>query len=272
MGWFTGNYYHLSKIEMNILEKICNSKQQEINKLKSTITYKDKIEIKKRRGFLDNLIKKNKKNYNLIAEIKKASPSKGEICKNFKLEQIASDYEQAGASCLSVLTEKNFFSGDISFINQVKKIVKIPVLRKDFIIDEWQIYESYYHGADCILLILAILDDENARRFYYLAKELCLDVIVEVHDIYELRRAVKLKSSCIGINNRNLKTLKIDINTFKNLSQEIPHDIIKICESGISQNMELKDLTKYGANAFLVGESLMSSKDIKSATTKLIKR
>ena len=257
---------------MNILEKICKEKKLEIVKLKNLIDYKDKIALKKRRGFIESLIKFKKDKFNLIAEIKRASPSKGEICKKFELSKIATDYEEAGASCLSILTEKNFFSGDISFINKVKEIVKIPILRKDFIIDEWQIYESYYHGADCILLILAILNDEKAKKFLNLANEINLDVIVEVHDINELRRAIKLKPNCIGINNRNLKTLRIDINTFKKLSKEIPDGILKICESGLSKNSELRDLYKHGANAFLIGESLMSSSNLKLRTSRLIRK
>ncbi len=257
---------------MNVLEKICKKKKIEVLKLKNSINYKNMIILKKRRGFLNCLLKEKKDKFNLIAEIKKASPSKGEICKNFDLDKIATDYEDAGASCLSILTEKDFFSGDISFINEVKKKVKIPVLRKDFIIDEWQIYESYYHEADCILLILAVLNDAEAKKFLNLAKEINLDVIVEVHDIEELRRAIKLNSKCIGINNRNLKTLKIDTNTFKKLSNEIPKGIIRICESGLSKNSELRDLSRYGANAFLVGESLMSSKNLKLKTSELIKK
>ncbi len=257
---------------MNILEKICKKKLEEIIKLKSSINYKNKIKFKKRRGFLKNLIKKKNDNFNLIAEIKRASPSRGEICKNFQLNRIALDYQSAGASCLSVLTEKNFFLGDISFISKVKEIVEIPVLRKDFIIDKWQIYESYYHGADCILLIVAILKDNDLKQFYNLAKELNLDVIVEVHDLEELERAIKLECNCIGINNRNLKTLKIDTNTFKKLSKKIPKKIIKICESGISYNSEVKDLSKYGADAFLVGESLMSKRNIKLETKRLISK
>ena len=257
---------------MNVLDKICKLKLNEIKELKKSIDYKEKLNITKRRGFFRRLLSTNSINYNLIAEIKKSSPSKGNICKNFNLKNIACAYEDAGAACLSILTEKNFFEGDINFISQVKKMVKIPILRKDFIIDEWQIYESYFHGADCILLILAILDDHQVSLFYKIAKELGLDVITEVHDSSELDRALKLKVNCIGINNRNLKTLEINLNTFSLLSKRIPKGIIKLCESGISTNQQLRDFHKKGADAFLIGESLMSSPNIKLTTEELIKK
>ena len=257
---------------MNILKKICNKKIEDIKKLKKEIDYKKKIKIVKKREFLKNLLEKKKDRFNLIAEIKKSSPSKGDICLNFQPLEIALDYQKAGASCISVLTEENFFSGSIYFLSQIKKVVDLPLLRKDFIVDEWQIYESYFFGADCILLILAILDDKQMLHFYKIAKELELDVIVEVHDDQELERALKLKVECIGINNRNLKTLQIDLNTFKKLSKKIPNDTIRICESGISKNSQIREYTTYGADGFLVGESLMSSANIKKETLKLIKK
>ena len=257
---------------MNILQEICKKKVHEINKLKTAINYKNKIAISERRNFLKRLLKEDNNRFNLIAEIKKSSPSKGEICKKFDLNQIAQDYENAGASCLSILTEKNYFHGDINYISQAKKIIDIPILRKDFILDEWQIYESYFFGADCILLILAILEDKDAKRFYEISKELNLDVIVEVHDELELKRAIDLKVDCIGINNRNLKTLEIDLDTFKRLSKNIPKGIIKICESGLKSNKQLRDFTNMGADGFLIGEYLMSSENLKKKTIDIIKK
>ncbi len=257
---------------MNILEKICKNKSQEIKDLKSSVNYKNKIKITRRRSFLKNLIKEKKNRFNLIAEIKKSSPSKGEICKIFDPIKIAREYEEAGASCLSILTERKFFDGEISYIQKVKEKVKLPILRKDFIIDEWQIYESYFFGADCILLILAILDDKTVQQFYNISKELGLDVIIEIHDLSELNRAKNLNVNCIGINNRNLKTLNVDINNFKKLVKEIPKDVIKLCESGLNTNAELRDLSEYGADGFLVGESLMASKNVKLKTIELIKK
>ena len=257
---------------MNILQEICKKKIYEINKLKNSINYKNKIVISKRRNFLKKLTKEDNDKFNLIAEIKKSSPSKGEICKKFNLNQIAQDYEKAGASCLSILTEKNYFQGDINYISRIKKIVDIPILRKDFILDEWQIYESYFFGADCVLLILAILEDEEAKRFYEISKELNLDVIVEVHDETELKRAINLNVECIGINNRNLKTLKIDLDTFKKLSKKIPKGVIKICESGLKSNKQLRNFVNMGADGFLIGEYLMASSNLKKKTIEIIKK
>ncbi len=254
---------------MNILEKICNLKSEEISGLKKNEFLKKP---KKIRDFLDHLTRFDENNYNVITEIKKSSPSKGLICSNFNPIKIASKYERAGAKCISVLTEKNFFGGNIDFINQIKGSVKLPILRKDFIIDEWQIYESFYYGADCILLILAILSDQDFKKFYNKASELGMDVICEVHDEDELKRALKVDVKCIGINNRNLKTLEIDINTFSFLSKKIPNGIIKICESGISTNEELKKISNEGADAFLIGECLMISEDIYEKTKEIISK
>ena len=158
---------------------------------------------------------------------------------------------------------KKLFSRRHKLYKSSKKIVDIPILRKDFILDEWQIYESYFYGADCILLILAILEDNEAKRFYEISKELNLDVIVEVHDETELKRAINLNVECIGINNRNLKTLKIDLDTFERLSKKIPKGIIKICESGLKSNKQLRYYTKMGADGFLIGEYLMASNNLK---------
>lgn len=255
---------------MSVLKKICELKLKEIQFLKEK--KKLKLTSKKTRGFLKKLIEPTKDYFNVIAEIKRSSPSKGIICKNFNLEKIATDYEAAGVKCISVLTENNYFGGDISFINTVKKVIKIPVLRKDFIIDEWQIYESLDEGADCILLIFAILNDTQIKRFYKLSTEIGMDVICEVHNKEELKRALKLGVNCIGINNRNLKTLEINHETFNNLSSQIPKDIIKICESGISAKKQLEEYSNVGADAFLIGETLMGSSNILEKTKKMIKK
>ena len=206
---------------MNILKTICSKKLEKINFLKEKIFFNKNQKIKCR-SFLKHLTKKNDENYNLIAEIKRSSPSKGVIKKDFDLLKIAGAYVKAGAKCISILTEKNYFGGDISYIQKVKDKFSVPILRKDFILDEWQIYESFYSGADCILLIFAILEDDKVDRFYNISKELGMDVICEVHDYQELSRALQLNVECIGINNRNLNTLKIDLKTFNNLSKSIP--------------------------------------------------
>ncbi len=259
---------------MNILEEICAHKKEEIDELKQK---KDKsfflsAEQNKIRDFIEPLKTKNKFQYNLIAEIKKKSPSKGNIIDFFDPIKIAIDYEKAGAKCLSVLTEKKYFGGDVKFIKQIKEKVNLPILRKDFIIDEFQIYESVYYGADCILLILAILTDNQFEKFTKIAKKYGLDVLVEVHNQEELKRVLNFKVECIGINNRNLKTLEIDLTIFENLAQMIPKDIVKVCESGISKNKELNAIEKKGADAFLIGHSLIQSNDIYSSTKNLIKK
>ncbi len=256
---------------MNILDKICKIKLEEVNLLKKKINFTKKPKIKPKK-FLEELIKVNKNNFNVIAEIKKRSPSKGLIRKDFKLYEIAKEYKNAGVRCLSILTEKNHFEGDITYIKKVKEKVDLPILRKDFILDEWQIFESFYSGADCILLILAILDDEKLEKFYNLSQELGMDVICEVHNSEELKRTLNLNVRCIGINNRNLKTLEINHETFNILSKKIPDNIIKICESGINNNEQLYDYTKNGADAFLIGEILMKSENIEKATKDLIRK
>ena len=255
---------------MNILEKICKDKSNEINILKKK--FKPSNKKKKTRSFLKNLINKDSNNYNVIEEIKKKSPRKGIICEKFSPIQIAKDYEKAGAKCISVLTEEKYFGGNINLIKEIKQVVSIPLLRKDFIIDDWQIYESYHSYADCVLLILAILTDTQLKNFYKLSRQLGMDVICEVHNEKELKRALNCKVDCIGINNRNLKTLDINTNTFNILSKKIPDGIIKICESGSSSNKELRKFTKSGADAFLIGETLMKSSNILIETKEMIKK
>ena len=256
---------------MNKLEEICFHKKKEVEKIKFDKDFFIQNQlIKKPRNFLKSIKSKRKKKYNIITEVKKKSPSKGIIKKNFDPVKIAIEYEKAGACCLSVLTEEKYFLGKLSYIESIKKYVDIPVLRKDFIINEIQIYESFYYGADSILLILAILSDYETIKFYNIAKELNMSVLLEVHDKSELERAKRLNVECIGINNRNLKTLEISLNTFIELSKLIPKGILKVCESGISEQKELSLMERYGANAFLVGHSLMQEKNILNATKKLL--
>tara|TARA_X000000950_G_C13803888_1_gene614743 strand:+ start:250 stop:1026 length:777 start_codon:yes stop_codon:yes gene_type:complete len=255
---------------MNILQKICQFKRKEIENLKKVKTVEDFLLQKrniKKNSFL-NCLKKSK--INLIAEIKRQSPSAGLIKSDFDVLKIAREYERAGAECLSILTENNFFGGDIHFIKHVKSHIKLPVLRKDFIIDEWQIFESYFYGADCILLIAAILNDKQIKKFTKIANDLNLDIILEVHDEIETKRAVDSGAKCIGVNNRNLKTLEINLDMFEKLSQHIPKGSYKIAESGLTKNDQLVKLRKIGADGFLIGEFLMKQKNIYLSTKKLI--
>ncbi len=206
----------------------------------------------------------------LIAEVKKASPSKGVIREDFNAAEIAKAYENAGASCISVLTDKPFFQGSYEDLKNVRQSVSLPVLRKDFMLDEYQIYESRALGADCILLIMAALEDAQAKHLYELATELRMDVLVEVHDKEELQRTLKLNPEMIGVNSRNLKTLEVDIQTAHDLAALIPDHILKVAESGIGSNQDIKALQNSGYSAFLVGESLMREEDIEAATRNIL--
>lgn len=257
---------------MNVLNKIIRHKKNEISHLKlnySTSQLESSLFFDRETISLKSKLKSSSSG--IIAEHKRKSPSKDIINNKLKIQEVISGYQDAGVCGISVLTDFDFFGGTNDDLKIAREIFEGPILRKDFILDEWQIYESYFFGADCILLILAILEDKEAKRFYEVSKELNLDVIVEVHDESELKRAIDLKVNCIGINNRNLKTLKIDLDTFKRLSKKIPKGIIKICESGLKSNKQLKDFTNMGADGFLIGEYLMSSENLKKKTIEIIK-
>jgi indole-3-glycerol phosphate synthase len=226
----------------------------------------------------------------LIAEVKKASPSAGVICQDFDPVRTAQEYEAAGASCLSVLTDEKFFQGSLDYLRQIRAAVKLPLLRKDFIIDERQILEAIEWGADAILLIVAILTDAQLAKFHSLAVEAGLAVLVEVHDGEELERALKISPALIGVNNRNLKTFKVDLATTERLAMRLysgtgilPVDSKKethgqdarattllVAESGIHSRADVERLKKCGASVILVGESLMKDGDIKSKIRELI--
>jgi indole-3-glycerol phosphate synthase len=197
----------------------------------------------------------------VIAEVKKASPSVGLIDPDFDPVRQARRYLDGGASCLSILTDEKYFQGSLSYLTQISRFSDAPLLRKDFTIHEVQIHEAAVSGADAILLIVAALDDDNLRRLYDEAKSLMLDVLVEVHDLPEMERALELGADLIGINNRNLKTFEVDLATTESLAEEVPDEVLLVSESGIKTPEDAMRVLEAGANAVLIGEALMRAND-----------
>ena len=204
--------------------------------------------------FKDNILNKDEA---IIAEIKKASPSAGVIDEDFNPVKKALEYEAFGASALSILTEENFFMGSVNYLKEVKAITSLPILRKDFMIDEYQVYESKLIGADCILLIASILSDKQIEDFIYVAKKLDLDYLIEVHDENELKRVKHFDDALIGVNNRNLKTFEVDLNNSVRLRNLFKQKNIFIAESGIKTREDMNYLKQNNIKVFLIGESLM---------------
>ena len=197
----------------------------------------------------------------VIAEVKKASPSKGVLRADFEPADIAQSYAEHGASCLSVLTDRQFFQGSVDYLKQARASCQLPVLRKDFLIDPYQVYESRAMGADAILLIAACLDDAQMRDMEAIARGLFMSVLVEVHDAAELERALALKTGLIGVNNRNLRTFEVSLDTTLSLMNRVPADRLLITESGILAREDVERMTSAGVHAFLVGEAFMRAPD-----------
>jgi indole-3-glycerol phosphate synthase len=265
-----------------ILDTIVEEKQREVARLPqrslSVADLQAAIEVRgARRDFADALRKPKTGPVALIAEVKKASPSAGVICPDFDPVRIAREYETAGASCLSVLTDQKFFQGSLEYLKQIRGAVGLPLLRKDFIIDERQILEAIEWGADAILLIVAILSDAQLKHFHALAMEAGLAALVEVHDQAELDRALAVGAHLIGVNNRDLKTFKVDLATTERLAERMRRSSgtalpLLVAESGIRTSADVERLAKCGAQAILVGESLMKHADIGARTRELLGR
>ncbi len=245
---------------MNILEKIAKKTEDRVELLKKDFNLKEKALSIKNEGFIfEEALKKDE--VSIIAEIKKASPSKGLICEDFHPDMIAGDYKIANVDCISVLTEPYFFLGDNSYIEIVKNISKKPVLRKDFIIDELQIYESKIIGANCILLICSLLDETKLSKFLKLADSLNLSALVEAHNEDEIKTAIKANARIIGVNNRNLKTFEVDFNNSLKLRNLVPKNILFVSESGIKTRDDIIKLEKANVDAVLIGETFMKSEN-----------
>ncbi|MEW8437959.1 MAG: indole-3-glycerol phosphate synthase TrpC [Candidatus Thiodiazotropha taylori] len=250
----------------DILKKIVARKQQEIAdrlEKRSLQALQERLpESSAPRGFADAIAQRIEAGEaGVIAEIKRASPSKGVLREDFQPAEIALSYQQGGAACLSVLTDIDFFQGSDDYLRQARAACSLPVIRKDFIIDPYQVYEARVIEADCILLIAACLDDAQLHSLNDLAHELGMDVLIEVHDEAELQRTLALENRLIGINNRNLRSFKVSLDTTLGLLDQIPEGRIVVTESGILDQQDVKRMRSHQVNAFLVGEAFMRADD-----------
>ena len=255
-----------------ILDKIVQEKKKEVQEAKENISLEELKEkassVSGLRSFKEAISKSDR--INLIAEIKKASPSKGVLRKNFNPVEIAKAYEASGAAALSILTDKKFFQGDIAYLQSVRDAVSLPILRKDFIIDQYQIYQSLCAGADSILLIAQILSDAQLREFSDICAGLKLDALCEVHNKEDLDKVLKANCAVIGINNRNLQTFEENLEVTAQLIEKIPKDKIVVSESAIKTAKDVKYLQGLGMHAVLIGEAFMCSSDIASKVKELM--
>lgn len=256
---------------MDRLQQILDAKRGEIAKMLHRMEHLRAAALERNdfRGFRA-AIDRGPERLGLIAEVKKASPSAGVISEAFDPIQIARTYESAGADAISVLTDEQFFQGSLSYLARVRTVVEVPLLRKDFVLHEVQIYESVCAGADAILLIVAALDQPDLERLLAIATDFQLDALVEVHTMNELDRALATDAEIIGINNRNLATFEVDLNTTAELSEQVPDGIVLVSESGIKTSEDSRRVIESGCNAILVGETLMRSEDVHAAVAELV--
>lgn len=244
-----------------ILQEIAQSTRKRVNKEKSIKSLddikKEALALPKGSFEFEEAVKKTGMSF--ICEVKKASPSKGVIAQDFPYVEIAKDYEKAGASCISVLTEPEYFKGDKLYLKEISEYVKIPLIRKDFVVDEYMIYDAKVHGADCVLLICSLLDEDTIKEYISICDGLGISALVEAHDEEEIKMAINAGARMIGVNNRDLKTFTVDIENSEKLRKLVPKNILFVAESGIKTKDDVRRLKSANVNGVLIGETLMKS-------------
>lgn len=254
-----------------ILTKLADSTRDRVEKEKKQIpfeTVKEQALAMKKGDFsFEKAVAKDGMSF--ICEVKKASPSKGIIAENFPYIEIAKEYEEAGAACISVLTEPQYFKGDKKYLKEISENVSIPLIRKDFVIDEYMIYDAKVHGASCVLLICSLLSEDTIRRYIKICDELGLSALVEAHDEEEIAMAIKAGARMIGVNNRDLKTFTVDISNSERLRKLVPENILFVAESGIKTNADIRRLKEANVNGVLIGETFMKSDNKKEMLQEL---